>query len=159
MSVFVYIRTLFYPLDKYHFCESCCIIFCCPHGSTICFSSEARFSVKKMQCMFWFSPELLSEPFPVLRIIQPDIIVNSHRQSNLNFWTVFRKNQISNFMKILPVGAKVFLAERDRQTERETDMAKLIVFFAILRTRPEWATLGAFLKSWDINCTKPNERI
>jgi len=50
-------------------------------------------------------------------------------------------------MKILPVGAKVFLAERDRQTERETDMAKLIVFFAILRTRPKWATLGAFLKS------------
>jgi len=42
-------------------------------------------------------------------------------------------------MKILPVGAELFLAERQRQT----DMAKLIVFFVILRKRPKWATFGA----------------
>jgi hypothetical protein len=38
-------------------------------------------------------------------------------------WLIFEKSQVSNFIKIRPVGAKLFLADRrsDRQTDRWTD--------------------------------------
>jgi hypothetical protein len=42
---------------------------------------------------------------------------------------IFSKNlQISNFMKIRPVGAELFPS--DRQTDRQADMAKLIIAFS-----------------------------
>ena len=92
------------------------------------FSLTARFSKKKKKLMstkyvFWFSLQLLSEIFLILRRIQWDVIINVQTSSykipviwvrlerNLNFPEIFLKNiQIPNFMKICPVGAKLFYA-------------------------------------------------
>jgi hypothetical protein len=87
----------------------------------------------------------LSGTFLILRRIGRDIIINVHRSSckvplflsGFNetglFSADFRKNtQISNFMKIRPVGAELFQA--DGQTDRQTDITKLIVAFRILQT-------------------------
>jgi hypothetical protein len=83
----------------------------------------------------------LSETFLILRRIQRDIIINVYKpscklpvilsrlKSNLNFPNTFSKNiKISNFMKTLPVGGKLFHADR------QTGMAKLKSLFAILQT-------------------------
>ena len=88
----------------------------------------------KIKCEFWFSLQLLPETFLILRRIQRDTIINVHRYSRTRYscriWTKlefsrhFRKNtQISDFKKILPVGAE--LSHADGQT----DMTKLIVIF------------------------------
>ena len=46
---------------------------------------------------------------------------------NLNFLDIFsKKSQISNFIKIRPVGTELFHA--DRQTDRRTDMKLIVVF-------------------------------
>jgi hypothetical protein len=90
----------------------------------------------------------LSETFLIRRTIQRGIIINVHTSSckvpgniirferKLNFLDRFSKNtQLSNFTKILSVGADLFHADRqtDRHTNRwtdgETDMMKLIVAF------------------------------
>jgi len=42
-----------------------------------------------------------------------------------------KNTQISNFMKIRPVGGNLFHMT-GRQTDRQPDMAKLIVAFAVL---------------------------
>jgi len=67
-----------YPACKAH--ASYCIVLCGLTGSTIFFhiiSQTARFSGKKMliiKCVFWFSLQLLSETFPVLKRNEQDII-------------------------------------------------------------------------------------
>jgi hypothetical protein len=74
-----------------------------------------------------FSLQRLSETFLILRI-QHDSLIYVHRtsckipvilvgfQRNLNFFEIFSKNgQISNFMKVHPVGAE--LCNADGQTE------------------------------------------
>jgi hypothetical protein len=89
-----------------------------------------------IKCVFWFSVQLLSETFLFLRRIQRDITINVHRSSckvplllsDFNetwiFWTDFSENaQLSNFMKIRPVGGELFHADG------RTDMTKLIVTF------------------------------
>ena len=51
-----------------------------------------------------------------------------------------KENQISNLIKILSVGAELFLAENrmtEGRTREQTDMKKLIVLFEILRMRPK----------------------
>jgi hypothetical protein len=96
-----------------------------------------------MKCVFWFSLQLLSETFLILRKIQRDII-NVHRSSpkvpvilvrfywNLNFLDRVLKNaEISNFMKIRPVGAELFRADW------QTDMTKLIVAFRNFANAPK----------------------
>ena len=75
--------------------------------------------------------------FLILERLQRDSITNVHRssckvtvilvrvQSNLNFLDIFSNNpEISNFMKIRPVGARMF------HTDRRTDMTQLIVVFS-----------------------------
>jgi len=57
------------------------------------------------------------------------ILVKFYR--NLNFLNSFSKNtQISNFIKICPVGAELFHADR------RTDMTKLIVAFRTFANAP-----------------------
>jgi hypothetical protein len=91
----------------------------------------------------WFALQLLSETFLILRRIERDMSINVYQfpcklpvilvrfRGNLNFlnW-VSISPQISNFMKIRPMVAELIQCEIwDRQTERRTDMRKLIVAF------------------------------
>ena len=82
--------------------------------------------------VFWFSVQLLPETFLILRWTERDIIQNVYRSSckvtviiarfwwYLNFLDRFSKNpQISNFMKIRPVGGELFHA--DGQTYKHGD--------------------------------------
>jgi hypothetical protein len=87
-----------------------------------------------LKCVFWFSVQLLSETFLILRRTLRDIIksVNGYGRhlncklflSDLKGTWIFstdlsKHTQIPNFMKIRPVGAELFHA--DRQTDRWTD--------------------------------------
>ena len=93
-------------------------------------SWTARFKKKtkllNTKCVFWFSVQLLSETFLILRRNERDMIKNVFWSSrkvtvilvrfswNLNFLNIFSKNntQIPNFTKIRPVGAELFHADR-----------------------------------------------
>jgi len=97
----------------------------------------ARFWKKllKIKWVLWFYSQLLSETFPILRRTER-YIINTYRcsrkapvilawsQQTLSFLDIFSKyTQISNVIKIHPVGAELFHA--DGKTESE--MTKLIV--------------------------------
>jgi hypothetical protein len=105
------------------------------------FEKEKLLSKK---CMFRFSLQLSSETFPILRRNEWDVIKNVYWSSsklsfifvrflwNLNFLDIFSKNpQISNFMKIRPVGTELFHADgrTDERKNRRTGMTKLIIAF------------------------------
>jgi hypothetical protein len=75
-----------------------------------------------MKCVFRISLRLLTEPFSILWIIQRDITMNVKRHveyplflldfnKTWTFSTNFRKTQISNFMKIRPVGDELLPAD------------------------------------------------
>jgi hypothetical protein len=92
-----------------------------------------------IKCNFFiFSTNFVSEKFIILRRIEREIIKNVHWslcevlvilvrfQLNFYFLGRFSKNtQISNFMKILPVGTKLLRAYR--RTDGQTDKTKLTV--------------------------------
>jgi hypothetical protein len=67
---------------------------------------------------------------------------------------------MSNFMKISPVGAELFRA--DRQTDRQTDMTKLTVAFCVFSNTPKSrrtaiVTLGLELREEQENITSARE--
>ena len=93
-----------------------------------------------IKCVLIFSTNL-SETFLILRRIQRDVTINNHWLSNryccriltkleFSLDRVLSNIQIRNFMKIRPVGAELFHAERG------TDMTKLIVAFLNFTTHP-----------------------
>jgi len=61
------------------------------------------------------------------------------------FSTYFQKNtQISNFMKILPMGAELFHV--DRRTDGQTDMTKIIVAFRNFTNAPKDHSVSPYLR-------------
>ena len=120
------------------------IVICSLSGSTIFFhiiSYTAQFSGKNLltvKCLFWFSLQLLSETFLIVRRTQRDILIHVHKSLRVKqtfflshcketciFSTDFRKkkkklNYSTKFHKIRPVGAELF--HMDGQTDGHTDM-------------------------------------
>jgi hypothetical protein len=94
--------------------------------------------LQNIKCVFWFSPQHFSETFIILRT-ERDMITNVYRSSckdscqilmKLEFNRQISENtQISNFMKIRPVGAEFFHAGE------QVDGHEGKLLFAILRTR------------------------
>jgi hypothetical protein len=60
------------------------------------------------------------------RIISVSIRYSCYILKELEFLGTFRKTQISNFMKICPVGAGVFMG-KDERTDRQKNMTKVTV--------------------------------
>ena len=54
-----------------------------------------------------------------------------------------KNNQITNFTKILPVGAELF-THPDRRTDRETDVTKLIIAFRCFANATKQTTVLSF---------------
>ena len=99
------------------------------------------------KCVFWFSLQISSTTFPILKSNQLDNVINVKTSSckvpvilgklycNLNFLNRFsKKARISNFIKIRPVAAELFHAEE------MTDI------FAILQTRLKKFLLPAIVR-------------
>jgi hypothetical protein len=97
-----------------------------------------------LKCVFSFSLRSLSETFLMLRRTERDMTINVYWCSckvpvvfvrvswNLKFLDRFSNNvQISNFIKIRPVGAELFHADR------RTDMPKLTVAFLNFANAPK----------------------
>jgi hypothetical protein len=99
-----------------------------------------------IKCLYWFSLQLSSEIFVILRRNEGDISVYVHKSSckvtvilawfeliKLEFFFfhwVSKKIDTSNFMKIRPVGAALFHADG------VTDMVKLVVGFRDFANAP-----------------------
>jgi len=95
--------------------------------------------------VFWFSLQLLSEAFLILRTVR-DIIINdiclhvkyplflSDIKKAWIFLTDFSKNTQLYFTKIRPAGAELFPCG---QTDRQTDTTKVTVTFRNFANAPE----------------------
>ena len=90
-------------------------------------TAELKKKLFNMECVSWLSVRFLSETFFILRITDWDMIINVYcparkvlrLQWNSSFLNRFLKNnQISNLMKICPMGVKLF--HEDGQTDRQT---------------------------------------
>jgi hypothetical protein len=91
-----------------------------PYFSTLSHKRhDFREKLVDVNCVFWFSLQLLYEIFLTVRRIQQDFVTNVKSSSfyplflsdfneNLIFPTVSKKAQISNFIDILSVGTELF---------------------------------------------------
>ena len=107
------------------------------------------------KCVFWYSVQILSGIFLILRITERDIIINIHMYScevpvilvrysrNCNFLNIFSEStQMPNYVKIYPILADLFRADVRK------DMTKVSQFLrTLLKTefRPNVVLTYAFL--------------
>jgi len=96
--------------------------------------------------VFWFSLQLVSETFLILRTNEWDMIKKMYNlssrkvpailvRSEFSRWFFSKNPQISNFMKIRPVGAECSMRTCGR-TDGWTDRTKLIVDFRNFANAP-----------------------
>jgi hypothetical protein len=116
-----------------------------------------------IKSVFWFHIQHFSKTLFILNRNERYITINVHMSSckipfilvrfewNLNFLERFKKNtQISNFMKICPVEAKLLCAKSKmngwpyRQTDKWTNRVKLTVAFCNFGNVPKNWTYKAF---------------
>jgi hypothetical protein len=103
-----------------------------------------------MKWVMWFSLRSLSETFPILRWNERDMIKNvyflyvkcplflSDFNGTNNFLERFSKcARIPNFMKVRPVWSKLFRADGQTHTHRQTDKKTLIVAFRNFTKAPK----------------------
>ena len=89
-----------------------------------------------IQCVFWFSIQILSETFLILGRTEWDIIINVYwsscnrycSQVSTKLKIISTGTQISNVMKIRRVGAGCSL-RTDGRTDRQTDLSKILASF------------------------------
>jgi hypothetical protein len=84
--------------------------------------------------VFWFSIQLLFQTFLILLRIQQNVVIKVKTSSCKVPVVLVRfsnKAQISNFIKIQPVGTELFRA--GKWMERQMDMTKLTVAFVTLQ--------------------------
>jgi hypothetical protein len=120
-------------------------------GSTTCLKNSTNFGGKKIKhnTVLWFSLQFFSyETFLILRITERDTnnaygslckvpVILVRFWLNLNVLDICLKNtQISNLMKIRPVGADLLHADG------RTDMTKLNVSFRNIANAPKTKLLG-----------------
>jgi len=84
----------------------------------------------KINCVFRFSLQLLPEIFLILERTERHKIKNIYGPS-INLPNIILDTQISSFMKIHPVGDKLF------HVDRQTDMTKLMVIFCYFANMPK----------------------
>ena len=129
-----------------------CAILCCHLWPVWLYHIFPHYLINGMICgkviepelCGWYSLQLLSETFLILRRVEWVIVINVLRSAckisvvivrfywNLNFIDRFLKNtEISNLVKICWVQAELFHGNRctDRQTDRGMEKMKLIVAF------------------------------
>jgi hypothetical protein len=143
--------------------QSTCAILCCDLWPVLLYRIFPHYLINckifgktslNVKYVFWFSLPLSSQTFLILRRIWRDIIINVFTPSykvvvillKLEFLDRFSNNtQIWNFMKIRPVEAEFFDADgrtdrQTRQTDRQTDMTKLMVIFRNFVNAPNMET-------------------
>jgi hypothetical protein len=80
-----------------------------------------------IKCVLWFSLQILSETFLILRTIQRDIIINETNQSSRRifekFWNIKFHSNSSNGSRVVPC------RQTERQRERTGRHGKLIIAF------------------------------
>ena len=106
---------------------------------------DFRKKILNVKCVPWFSLQLLSETFHILRRNERDIIRNVH-WSSCKVYTryslqilmkfefsrnIFKNTQISNFMKILSLGAK---GQTDRHDEGNSRFSQFCWFLGCVAT-------------------------
>ena len=110
--------------------------------STLCHKlHDLKKKLFNIKCLLWLSLQLSSEKFLIQRIIERDTIKNVYWYSckvfiilvrfqwDFNFLDRFSKNtQVSNAMKIRPVGAEMFHANRG--TDRHEELIFALCNFA-----------------------------
>jgi len=115
-------------------------------------TKDFRKTLLNVKCVSQVSLQLLSETFFILRRVKRDIKNVNESSCKVSFTyscpilikivfsrQIFKNTQISNYMKIHPVGTELFHADgqTDRRKEGRTDMTKQIVAFRNFANAPK----------------------